>query len=127
VLELDLHLTAEQVLEECRRRGVFVRNERELARRAGSHHWHLRMPGRSGTLELNEWQNRVWVKVHPLRDGGWARALARELSEQRRKQARKLVLRRNAARADAHQSLSRADGAAALVAGDLSGGDLPER
>jgi len=25
---------------------------------------------------LNEWQNRVWVKVHPLRDGGWAIALA---------------------------------------------------
>jgi hypothetical protein len=21
---------------------------------------------------LNEWENRVWVKVHPLRDGGWA-------------------------------------------------------
>jgi ribosomal protein S18 acetylase RimI-like enzyme len=41
------------------------------------------MPGRSGTLELNEWQNRVWVKVHPLRDGGWATALARELSVQR--------------------------------------------
>jgi hypothetical protein len=26
-------------------------------------------------------QNRVWVKVHPRRDGGWATALAEELSE----------------------------------------------
>ena len=41
---------------------------------------HLRIPGRPGTLELNEWQNRVWVKVHPLRDAGWATALAHELS-----------------------------------------------
>src|SRR5207245_521836 len=72
VLELDLNLTAEQALDECRRRGLVVRSERELAGRAGSHHWHLRIPGRRGTLELNEWESRVWVKVHPLRDGGWA-------------------------------------------------------
>jgi hypothetical protein len=84
MLELNLTLTARQVLDECRRRGVIVRSERELAGRAGSHHWHLRMPGRPGTLEVSEWRNRVWVKVHPLRDGGWASALARELSAQRR-------------------------------------------
>jgi len=82
VLELDLKLTARQALEECRRRGVVVRSERELAGRRGSHHWHLHRPGSPGTLELNEWQNRVWVKVHPLRDGGWASALATELSVQ---------------------------------------------
>jgi hypothetical protein len=62
--------------------GIVIRSERELAGRAGSHHWHLRMPGRPGTLELNEWQNRVWVKVHPLRDGGWATAVAYELAAQ---------------------------------------------
>jgi hypothetical protein len=80
MLELDLNLTSRQVLDECRRRGLVVRSERELARRTGSHHWHLRMPGRAGTLEVSELQDRVWVKVHPLRDGGWASALARELS-----------------------------------------------
>ena len=83
MLELELKLTAEQVLEESRQRGLVVRSERELAGRTGSHHWHLRIPGRPGTLELNEWQNRVWVKVHPLRDGGWATAVAHELSAQR--------------------------------------------
>jgi hypothetical protein len=82
MLELNLKLTAGQVLDLCHRRGLVVRSERELAGRAGSHHWHLRVPGRPGTLELNEWQNRVWVKVHPLRDGGWATAVAHELSEQ---------------------------------------------
>lgn len=83
MLELDLNRTARQVLEECGRRGIVVRSERELSGRAGSHHWHLRMPGRRGTLELNEWQDRVWVKVHPLRGGGWANAVAYELSQQR--------------------------------------------
>jgi hypothetical protein len=38
-------------------------------------------PGRQGTLELNEWKERVWVKVHPSREGSWAIDLARELAE----------------------------------------------
>jgi hypothetical protein len=80
MLELELKLTGRQVLDECRRRGLVVRSGRELAGRTASHHWHLGMPGRAGTLEVSEWQDRVWVKVHPLRDGGWASAFARELS-----------------------------------------------
>lgn len=80
MLELDLNLTTVQVLGECQHRGLIIESERELAGRVGSKHWHLRIPGRAGTLELNEWQGRVWVKVHPLRDGGWASELARELS-----------------------------------------------
>jgi hypothetical protein len=80
VLELDLHVTVDEALAECRQRGLVVRSERGLAGRAGSRHWHLGFPGRTGTLELSEWQNRVWVKVHPRRDGGWATALAQELS-----------------------------------------------
>ncbi len=83
MLELDLALTADRALGECRRRGLVVRSERELAGRAGGRHWHLGSPGRSGTLELSESQNRVWVKVHPLRDGGWASELARELAAQK--------------------------------------------
>jgi hypothetical protein len=80
VLELDLDVSADEALELCRKHGLVVRSERELAGRTGSHHWHLGLPGRSGTLELSEWQDRVWVQVHPRRDGGWASALARELS-----------------------------------------------
>jgi hypothetical protein len=83
MLEFDLTLTARQVLGEFRRRGLVVRSERELAGCAGSHHWHLGTLGHPGTLELSECQNRVWVKVHPLRDGGWAGALAHELAAQR--------------------------------------------
>jgi hypothetical protein len=80
MLVLDLELPSEQALEECARRGLVVRSERQLAGRIGSRHWHLRVPGRPGTLELNSWQDRVWVNVHPLRDGGWATSLAQELS-----------------------------------------------
>jgi hypothetical protein len=84
VIELDLSVTAAEALAECRQRGLVVRSERELAGRAGSRHWHLGFPGRSGTLELSESQDRVWVKVHPRRDGGWATALAHELGKQPR-------------------------------------------
>jgi len=83
MLEPDLWLSASEVREECRRGGLVVRSARELAGRTGSRHWHLGIAGRPGTLELNEWENRVWGKVHPLRDGGWATAVARELSTQR--------------------------------------------
>jgi hypothetical protein len=83
MLELDVSLPIEQALEKCRHRGLVVRSERELAGRPGSHHWHLGLPDTRGTLELNEWRGRVWVKVHPLRDGGWASDFAHALSEQK--------------------------------------------
>ena len=81
MLELTLTLSADEALAECRNRGLVVVSERRLAGRPGSRHWHLRIPGRSGTLELNAWQDRVWVKVHPLREGAWAAGLAEELAE----------------------------------------------
>jgi hypothetical protein len=82
VLELTLRLTARQALAECLRRGLVVVSERELAGRPGSKHWHLRHPGRAGTLELSESDGRVWVKVHPRRQGSWARTFAEDLARQ---------------------------------------------
>lgn len=84
MLELPLTLTSEQALAECHRRGLVVRSERALSDRPGSKHWHLRIPGRAGTLELNEWRGDVWIKVHPLREGGWATGVARELPDLRK-------------------------------------------
>jgi hypothetical protein len=80
MVEIDLAMTADQALAECGRRGLVVRSQRELAGRKGSRHWHLGFLDRPGTLELNEWEDRVWVNVHSLRDGGWATALAHELA-----------------------------------------------
>jgi hypothetical protein len=78
MLELSVDLSVEQILEECARRGLVVRSERELGGCNGGRHWHLRIPDRAGTLELNECRGQVSVKVHPRRDGGWAGALAAE-------------------------------------------------
>ena len=83
MLELELALTADQALDECRRRGLVVTSERVLAGRAAGRHWHLRVPGRAGTLELSARNTRVWVKVHPLRQGDWAPEMARELAKRR--------------------------------------------
>jgi hypothetical protein len=80
VLELDLTITANQALAECHRRGLVITTQRELAGRPGSSHWHLRIPGHAGTLELSECSGRVSVKVHPRRQGDWAPDLARELA-----------------------------------------------
>jgi len=80
VVKLDLQLTAEEALVACRERGVVVRSERELAGHPGSHHWHLGIPGRPGTIELSELHGQVWVQVHPKRDAGWATPLAHELA-----------------------------------------------
>ncbi|HYW25137.1 MAG TPA: hypothetical protein VE953_13300 [Terriglobales bacterium] len=78
MLRLSVEMSAERFLEECGRRGLVVRSERPLGGCQGGRHWHLGIPGRAGTLELDECQGQVWVKVHPLRDGGWAGALATE-------------------------------------------------
>ena len=80
MLELHLTITAEQTLAECRRRGLVVASRRALAGRRGSSHWHLHVPGKAGTLEVSEWEGKVWVKVHPLRQGDWAIGLAHELA-----------------------------------------------
>jgi hypothetical protein len=81
MLELPLRMSSEEALAQCQRHGVVVASERELAGRPGSSHWHLRIPGRAGTLELNEWQGEVWVKVHPLGEGDWAMDFAQKLAE----------------------------------------------
>jgi hypothetical protein len=81
LLEIPLTITSENALAQCERHGVVVASTRELAGRPGSKHWHLRIPGRTGTLELSEWRGEVWVKVHPLRGGEWATDFARELAE----------------------------------------------
>lgn len=83
MLELDLTLSADEALVACQRRGLVIVSQRQLAGRAGSRHWHLHIPGRSGTLELNAWRDRVWVKVHPLREGKWAIGFAQELAAMR--------------------------------------------
>ena len=78
-VELVIAASAESVLRACAGAGLVVRSEGTIATKPGSRHWHLAKRGASGTLELSEWQGRVWLKVARGRDGGWATALAHEL------------------------------------------------
>lgn len=82
MLELKLGVGADDALAACQNRGLEVCREYPLADHPGGRHWHLVFPGRSGTLEISAWDDEVWVKVHPRRDGGWARNFARELAGQ---------------------------------------------
>jgi hypothetical protein len=60
MLVLYVGVTAEEALDACRRHGLVVQSQRQLAGLPGSRYWHLPIPGRPGTLELNEWEGKVW-------------------------------------------------------------------
>jgi hypothetical protein len=80
MIEVPVTASVERTLAECLRQGLAVRSERELGGRPGSRHYHLAFPGRSGTLELNEWQGEVWFSVNERRDCGWVSEFARGIA-----------------------------------------------
>lgn len=80
MIEVDLAADSELALQECLRRGLVIRSERELAGRAGSRHYHLAYPGRPGTLELSELDGRSWFAVNERRDCGWVSDFARDVA-----------------------------------------------
>jgi hypothetical protein len=85
MIELDTALSAKQVLAECKRRGLLVKeiSGGSSSQYPGSRHWHVRRPEGSGTLELTQWDERTILKVAANRDGGWATALAKKLASAR--------------------------------------------
>ena len=80
MIELTVDRSAEEVLAECRRRGLVVKMEGVLRKPPGARHWHLGFPRQPGVLELTDAFGEVSLKVAANRDGGWATALARELT-----------------------------------------------
>lgn len=80
MIEVPVAGSIERALDECLRRGLGVRSERELAGRSGSHHYHLAFRGKPGTLELSELQGRVWFSVNERRDCGWVSEFAHEIA-----------------------------------------------
>lgn len=80
VRELDLRLPAGQALRECERRGLVVRWRGVLAGHPGGVQWRLGLPGRTGTLELNESAGRTWLRVSPSRASAWVTRVAEELA-----------------------------------------------
>jgi hypothetical protein len=54
MIELEVSASAEELFAACRDLGLRVGREGALATKPGSRHWHLTMPGRTGTLGVTE-------------------------------------------------------------------------
>src|SRR2546429_358955 len=82
MLELELELTAAQALDACR--GMGLSSKAGASSPAGREP--SLAPSDSGRrpARAERVAGKVWVKVHPLRDGGWASDFARELCALRR-------------------------------------------
>jgi hypothetical protein len=92
VREIPVSASIDKTLSECLLRGLRIRSSRELAGKPGSHHYHLAIPGRPGTLELSEHGEEVWFSVNERRDCGWVTSTAEDIAtsfgEGHRKQSR---------------------------------------
>jgi hypothetical protein len=82
MLEIPTRRSPQDVLADCARRGLVVKELPYTGRdtRRDRKHWHIRRPEGAGTLELTRQGDRVWLTVKPHWDGGWATALARRLA-----------------------------------------------
>ena len=61
--------------------GVNVTLRGTLRAYPGCHHWHLKQPGMSGTLELTFWPEtgRIWFKIAANRHAEWMEAAMRAI------------------------------------------------
>jgi hypothetical protein len=79
MLEVTVERSADALLRELARRGLVVKLETVEAKR-NARHWHVGFEKKPGVLEITDLGDRCELKVASNRDGGWANALARELS-----------------------------------------------
>jgi hypothetical protein len=87
VFEVTVPSTANEIIRECRRRGLVVKLETFERKRSGRH-WHLGFEGQPGVLEITDLGGETALKVASNRDGGWATALARELAQPKARKGR---------------------------------------
>ena len=80
MFNITVSSTAEEVLDECRRRGLVVKLDTIVRTPPGGRHWHLGFPKLPGVLEVTDTGVEVSLKVAANRDGGWAIAFARSLA-----------------------------------------------
>jgi hypothetical protein len=79
MFEVTVSRRASAIMSECRRRGLVVKLD-TFEKKHGGRHWHLGFQGQPGVLEITDLGDETMLKVAGNRDGGWAIALARELS-----------------------------------------------
>ena len=80
MFRLTVGRSAEEILDECRRRGLVIKLDTVVKTPPGGRHWHLGFPGLPGVLEVTDTGLEVSLKVAANRDGGWARDLARVIA-----------------------------------------------
>ena len=80
MFEVTAPRPAEEILGECRRRGLVVKLD-GFEKKHGGRHWHLGFEKEPGVLEITDLGDATLLKVASNRDGGWATAFARELAE----------------------------------------------
>jgi hypothetical protein len=80
MLEVNVARSADALLRELARRGLVVKLETVEAKR-NARHWHVGFEKKPGVLEITDLGDTCELKVASNRDGGWARALARELAQ----------------------------------------------
>ena len=57
--------------------GLLISLKGTLKSYPGTTHWHCKMPGKSGTLEVTYWpaKQRAWFKIQAARDAAWIQAV----------------------------------------------------
>ncbi len=65
---------AEQIIEQCCKvEGLPASLKVSLAKYPGCVHWHFKLDGQRGTLEITLWasRRRIWFSIHTGRTGDW--------------------------------------------------------
>ena len=65
----------------CVELGLIQSLRGSLAKYPGAIHWHYKMPGQTGTLEVTASENRkeIWISVQSGRKAEWIPAIAKQL------------------------------------------------
>jgi hypothetical protein len=87
MFEVTAPRTAQEIVDECHRRGLVVKLD-TFERKRNARHWHLGFEKQRGVLEVTDLGAETVLKVASNRDGGWATALARELARPKAKKGR---------------------------------------
>ena len=83
-MKVTVERSADALLRELQDRGLVIKME-SFDAKVNGRHWHLGFDKRRGVLEITDLGATCELKVGANRDGGWATALANELSKARRR------------------------------------------
>jgi hypothetical protein len=80
MLQVSVKRSADSLLRDLEQRGLVVKLDTVEAKR-NARHWHVGFDKQPGVLEITDLGDTCELRVADNRDGGWAKALARELAK----------------------------------------------